>query len=70
MGPEPGISGAPDIALAVQTEPAPAVRGAGSIGSGLAIPTADRLPALTLTPERQREKTQDAILNWLNARAG
>ena len=42
MGPEPGTSTAPDIALAVQAEPAPAVRGAGSIGSGLAIPTADR----------------------------
>ncbi|MDQ4080816.1 MAG: hypothetical protein M3125_08665, partial [Gemmatimonadota bacterium] len=39
MGPEPG---APDIALAVQAEPAPAVRGAGSMGPGLAIPTADR----------------------------
>jgi hypothetical protein len=28
--------------MAIQTEPAPSVRGAGSIGSGLAVPTADR----------------------------
>lgn len=42
MGPEPGTSGTPDIALAVEADPPPAVRGAGSIGSGLAIPTADR----------------------------
>jgi hypothetical protein len=35
----------------------------------LSVPIGDRLPALALTPERQREKTQDAILNWLNARA-
>lgn len=39
MGPEPG---APDVALAVQAEPAPAVRGAGSLGPGLAVPSADR----------------------------
>jgi len=35
----------------------------------LSVPTGDRLPALALTPERQREKTQDAVLNWLNARS-
>ncbi|AMV28434.1 Serine/threonine-protein kinase PknB [Gemmata sp. SH-PL17] len=35
----------------------------------LSVPTGDRLPLLALTPERQREKTQDAVLNWLNARA-
>jgi hypothetical protein len=39
MGPEPSI---PEVALAVQAEPTPAVRGAGSIGSGLPMPTADR----------------------------
>lgn len=39
MGPEPSI---PEVALAVQAEPTPAVRGAGSIGPGLPMPTADR----------------------------
>jgi predicted ATPase len=35
----------------------------------LSVPAGSRLPALALAPERQREKTQDAVLNWLNARA-
>jgi predicted ATPase len=35
----------------------------------LSVPTGSRLPALTLSPERQREKTQGAVLGWLNARA-
>lgn len=35
----------------------------------LSIPAGDRLPALALTPERQRDRTRDAILNWLVARA-
>ena len=35
----------------------------------LAVPAGDRLPALTMTPERQRDRTRDAILNWLIARA-
>jgi predicted ATPase len=35
----------------------------------LSVPTGGRLPALTLSPERQREKTQDAVLGWLNALA-
>jgi tetratricopeptide (TPR) repeat protein len=35
----------------------------------LSVPATDRLPPLALTPERQREKTQHAVLDWLNARA-
>src|SRR5262245_30639621 len=35
----------------------------------LSVPPGDRLPVLTLTPERQRDRTRDAILNWLVARA-
>jgi predicted ATPase/class 3 adenylate cyclase len=35
----------------------------------LSVPAGDRLPALTLTPERQRDRTRDAILSWLVARA-
>ncbi|WP_020471361.1 protein kinase domain-containing protein [Zavarzinella formosa] len=35
----------------------------------LSVPAGDRLPALALTPERQRDKTREAILNWLVARA-
>jgi class 3 adenylate cyclase/predicted ATPase len=35
----------------------------------LSIPVGDRLPVLALTPERQRDRTRDAILNWLVARA-
>jgi predicted ATPase len=35
----------------------------------LSIPAGDRLPALAMSPERQRERTQDAVLGWLNARA-
>jgi predicted ATPase len=35
----------------------------------LSVPADDRLPVLALTPERQRDKTRDAILNWLTARA-
>ena len=35
----------------------------------LSVPAGDRLPALALDPERQRERTRDAILDWLVARA-
>ncbi|HUR52761.1 MAG TPA: AAA family ATPase, partial [Gemmataceae bacterium] len=35
----------------------------------LAVPAGDRLPALAMSPERQRDRTRDAILNWLIARA-
>ncbi|HVK14573.1 MAG TPA: AAA family ATPase, partial [Gemmataceae bacterium] len=35
----------------------------------LSVPAGDRLPALALTPERQRDRTRDAILTWLLARA-
>jgi len=35
----------------------------------LSIPPGDRLPALSLTPERQRDKIRDAILSWLTSRA-
>lgn len=41
----------------------------GLLAAMLSIPAGDRLPALALTPERQRDKTRDAILNWLVARA-
>ena len=34
----------------------------------LTIPTGDRLPAPALSPERQKEMTQDALLGWLTAR--
>jgi serine/threonine protein kinase/predicted ATPase len=33
----------------------------------LSIPTADRLPPLTLSPARQKEKTLEALLQWLRA---
>jgi class 3 adenylate cyclase/predicted ATPase len=35
----------------------------------LSLPAGGRLPVLALSPERQRDKTRDAILNWLVARA-
>jgi class 3 adenylate cyclase len=35
----------------------------------LSVPADGRLPVLTLTPERQRDRTRDAILNWLVSRA-
>lgn len=35
----------------------------------LSVPGGDRLPAPALAPERLRERTQDAVLAWLNARA-
>jgi hypothetical protein len=35
----------------------------------LSVPAGDRLPVLALTPERQRDRTRDAILNWLTARS-
>lgn len=35
----------------------------------LSVPAGDRLPSITFTPERQWEKTRDALLSWLNARA-
>jgi predicted ATPase/class 3 adenylate cyclase len=35
----------------------------------LSVPAGDRLPVLALSPERLREKTRDALLNWLVARA-
>ena len=35
----------------------------------LSIPAGERLPVLTLSPERLREKIQDAVLGWLNARS-
>jgi predicted ATPase/class 3 adenylate cyclase len=33
----------------------------------LSLPLPDRYPALTLTPQRQKQKTQEAILAWLLA---
>jgi hypothetical protein len=35
----------------------------------LSVPGGGRLPALALSPERQKERTGDAILGWLAARA-
>jgi hypothetical protein len=35
----------------------------------LSVPAGDRLPVLALTPERQRDRTRDAILSWLTARS-
>jgi serine/threonine protein kinase/tetratricopeptide (TPR) repeat protein len=35
----------------------------------LSIPVGDQLPALSLSPERLREKTRDSLLNWLIARS-
>ena len=35
----------------------------------LSVPAGDRLPALALSPDRQRERTLDALLGWLAARA-
>jgi hypothetical protein len=35
----------------------------------LSIPAGDRLPALALSPDRQKERTVDAVLGWLAARA-
>jgi hypothetical protein len=36
----------------------------------LSVPTGDRLPLPALSPERLRERTQEAVLGWLSARAG
>ena len=35
----------------------------------LSVPAGDRLPPLALSPDRQRERTLDALLGWLAARA-
>jgi len=35
----------------------------------LSVPAGDRLPPLALSPDRQRERTLDALLGWLDARA-
>jgi serine/threonine protein kinase/tetratricopeptide (TPR) repeat protein len=34
----------------------------------LSVPGGERLPALSFSPERQKEKTQEALLNWLAGR--
>jgi len=35
----------------------------------LSLPTSDRHPPLAMTPEKQREKTYQAVVNWMLARA-
>ena len=39
------------------------------IAAMLSVPGGDRLPPLALSPERQKERTQETLLNWLTARA-
>ena len=38
-------------------------------GALLSLPTSDRHPPLAMTPEKQREKTYQAVVNWMLARA-
>ena len=54
---------------ALQRLACPCPRWCRCLAALLSLPLPERYPPLTLTPQRQRQKTQEALLAWLLAEA-
>jgi predicted ATPase/class 3 adenylate cyclase len=55
---------------ALQTANLPLVEVVPLLAALLAVPVPERYPSLTLSPQRQKQKTQEALVAWLLADAG